>query len=120
MITDINSEELLIQQAFVEHQEQVLRWESVYGYNTETFRRNGALGRAQVCAAATDERTDCGISQRVFYFAPMVLQTIQKKYDTPMKTKLGLQETQMLAYLQMRKQCMVRMGKLSPWPLWRP
>ena len=37
-----------------------------------------------------------------------------------MKTKLGRQETQMLAYLQMRKQCTVRMGKLSPRLLWRP
>ena len=71
-LTDINTEELLIQQAFVEHREQVLRWESVYAYNAETFRRNRALGRAQASTVETDERRGCGISQRVFYFAPMV------------------------------------------------
>lgn len=36
-ITDINTEELLIQQAFVEHREQVLRWESVYAQSYPSY-----------------------------------------------------------------------------------
>lgn len=31
MITDINNEDLLVQQTFAEHLETVLGWESVYG-----------------------------------------------------------------------------------------
>ena len=34
MITDINSEDRLVQQTFAEHLEKVLGWESVYAYNT--------------------------------------------------------------------------------------
>ena len=37
MITDINSEDRLVQQTFAEHLEKVLGWESVYAYNAETF-----------------------------------------------------------------------------------
>ena len=46
VITDINSEDRLVQQTFAEHLEQVLGWESVYAYNAETFGPNGTLGRA--------------------------------------------------------------------------
>ena len=46
MITDINSEDRLVQQTFAEHLEKVLGWESVYAYNIETFRPHGTLGRA--------------------------------------------------------------------------
>jgi type I restriction enzyme R subunit len=46
MITDINSEDRLVQQTFAEHLEKVLGWESVYAYNAETFGPNGTLGRA--------------------------------------------------------------------------
>jgi len=46
MITDINSEDRLVQQTFAEHLEKVLRWESVYAYNAETFGPAGTLGRA--------------------------------------------------------------------------
>ncbi len=46
MITDINSEDRLVQRTFAEHLERKLGWESVYAYNTETFGSNGMLGRA--------------------------------------------------------------------------
>src|SRR3569832_495001 len=46
MITDINSEDRLVQQTFAEHLEKVLGWESVYAYNNETFGPAGTLGRA--------------------------------------------------------------------------
>lgn len=45
-LTDINSEDRLVQQTFAEHLEQVLGWESVYAYKAETFGSNGTLGRA--------------------------------------------------------------------------
>jgi len=46
VITDINSEDRLVQQTFALHLEQVLGWESVYAFNTETFGPTGTLGRA--------------------------------------------------------------------------
>jgi len=46
MITDINSEDRLVQKTFAEHLEKVLGWDSVYTYNTETFGPQGTLGRA--------------------------------------------------------------------------
>ena len=45
MITDINSEDRLVQQTFAEHLEKVLGWNSVYAHNAETFGPNGTLGR---------------------------------------------------------------------------
>ena len=45
MITDINSEDRLVQQTFAEHLRDVLGWESVYAYNDETFGPDGTLGR---------------------------------------------------------------------------
>jgi type I restriction enzyme R subunit len=45
MITDINSEDRLVQQTFVAHLEKVLGWDSVYAHNAETFGQNGTLGR---------------------------------------------------------------------------
>ena len=45
-LSDINSEDRLVQQTFAEHLEQVLGWESVYAYKAETFGPNGTLGRA--------------------------------------------------------------------------
>jgi len=46
MITDINSEDRLVQKTFAEHLEKVLGWESVYAYNNETFGPHGTLGRS--------------------------------------------------------------------------
>lgn len=46
MITDINSEDRLVQQTFADYLCGSLGWESVYVYNTETFGPNGTLGRA--------------------------------------------------------------------------
>jgi type I restriction enzyme R subunit len=46
VITDINSEDRLVQQTFAEHLEKVLGWESIYAYNAETFGPTGMLGRA--------------------------------------------------------------------------
>jgi type I restriction enzyme R subunit len=45
-LTDINSEDRLVQQTFAKHLEKVLHWDSVYAYNAETFGPQGTLGRA--------------------------------------------------------------------------
>lgn len=46
MITDINSEDRLVQETFANYLRDKLGWESVYAYNNETFGLNGMLGRA--------------------------------------------------------------------------
>jgi type I restriction enzyme R subunit len=46
MITDINSEDRLVQKTFAEHLEKVLGWDSIYAHNIETFGPQGTLGRA--------------------------------------------------------------------------
>ncbi len=46
MITDINSEDRLVQKTFADHLHDALGWECVYAYKTETFGPNGTLGRA--------------------------------------------------------------------------
>jgi type I restriction enzyme, R subunit len=46
MITDINSEDRLVQKTFAEHMHDKLGWDSVYAWNEETFGPNGTLGRA--------------------------------------------------------------------------
>jgi len=46
MITDVNSEDRLVQQTFADHLKKTLGWESVYAYNVETFGPHGTLGRA--------------------------------------------------------------------------
>ncbi|PYO97693.1 MAG: type I restriction endonuclease subunit R [Gemmatimonadetes bacterium] len=46
MITDINSEDRLVQQTFADHLRDRLGWESVYAYNDENFGPQGTLGRA--------------------------------------------------------------------------
>ena len=46
MITDINSEDRLVQATFAEHLEQALGWESVYAWNQEDFGPTSLLGRA--------------------------------------------------------------------------
>jgi len=45
-LTDINSEDRLVQQTFADHLRDRLGWESVYAYNAETFSPQGTLGRA--------------------------------------------------------------------------
>ena len=45
-ITDVNSEDRLVQQTFADHLRNRLGWESIYAYNAETFGTNGTLGRA--------------------------------------------------------------------------
>jgi type I restriction enzyme R subunit len=45
-LTDINSEDRLVQRTFADHLENVLGWESIYAYNAETFGSQGTLGRA--------------------------------------------------------------------------
>lgn len=44
-LTGINSEDRLVQKTFADHLHDVLEWDSVYAYNTETFGPNGTLGR---------------------------------------------------------------------------
>ena len=46
MITDINSEDRLVQETFANHLREVLGWEAVYAWNKETFGPEGTLGRA--------------------------------------------------------------------------
>jgi len=45
-LTDINSEDRLVQKTFADHLHDVLGWDSVYAYNDETFGPAGILGRA--------------------------------------------------------------------------
>lgn len=45
MITNINSEDRLVQQTFAEFLRDRLGWESLYAYNEETFGPAGTLGR---------------------------------------------------------------------------
>ena len=51
MITDINSEDRLVQATFADHLRDVLGWESVFAHNEETFGPFGTLGRADECEA---------------------------------------------------------------------
>ena len=46
MITDINSEDRLVQRTFADHLRDALGWKSVYAYNEETFGPAGTLGHA--------------------------------------------------------------------------
>lgn len=46
MITDINSEDRLVQKTFADHLENALGWDNVYAYKSETFGPTGTLGRA--------------------------------------------------------------------------
>lgn len=48
MITDINSEDRLVQQTFADYLHEVLGWESVFAWNEETFGPQGLLGRDSV------------------------------------------------------------------------
>ena len=45
MITDINSEDRLVQQTFAEYLHDALGWDSVYAWNHETFGPHSTLGR---------------------------------------------------------------------------
>ncbi len=45
MITDINSEDRLVQRTFAGYLRDELRWESLYAWQEETFGPNGTLGR---------------------------------------------------------------------------
>ena len=45
-LTDINSEDRLVQQTFADHRRYKIGWDSVFAYNTETFGPHGTLGRA--------------------------------------------------------------------------
>ena len=46
MITDINSEDRLVQKTFADHLQDILGWESVYAFDDETFGPSSTLGRA--------------------------------------------------------------------------
>lgn len=46
MITDINSEDRLVQETFADHLHDRLGWDSVYAYNHETFGPASMLGRS--------------------------------------------------------------------------
>jgi len=46
MITDINSEDRLVQATFAEHLEKELGWENVYAWNKEDYGPDSLLGRA--------------------------------------------------------------------------
>ncbi|WP_295607913.1 type I restriction endonuclease [uncultured Lamprocystis sp.] len=44
-LTDINSEDRLVQQTFADYLHEVLGWDSLYAWNQETFGPDGTLGR---------------------------------------------------------------------------
>lgn len=44
-VTGINSEDRLVQKTFADHLEKVLKWDSVYAWNEESFGLDGTLGR---------------------------------------------------------------------------
>src|SRR5260221_350765 len=46
MITDIKSEDRLVQKTFADHLRDVLGWESVYAFTDENIGPSGTLGRA--------------------------------------------------------------------------
>lgn len=46
MITDVNSEDRLVQETFANYLHMKLGWESICKFNDETFGPNGTLGRA--------------------------------------------------------------------------
>ena len=46
MITDINSEDRLVQTTFADHLEKELGWENIYAWNQEDFGPDSLLGRA--------------------------------------------------------------------------
>lgn len=46
MITDIHSEDRLVQATFADHLRDILGWESIFAHNEETFGPAGVLGRA--------------------------------------------------------------------------
>lgn len=50
-ITNINSEDRLVQETFAAHLEQQLGWDSVYAYNDKTFGADGTLGRKDIITA---------------------------------------------------------------------
>ncbi len=45
MVTDINSEDRLVQATFAEHLEEKLGWENIYAWNQENFGLGRTLGR---------------------------------------------------------------------------
>ncbi len=45
MITDVNSEDRLVQATFADYLHNKLGWDSVYVWNKEIFWPHGALGR---------------------------------------------------------------------------
>ena len=45
-LTDVHSEDRLVQATFADHLRDALGWESVYAFNDETYGPNGTLGRA--------------------------------------------------------------------------
>ena len=44
-LTDVNTEDRLVQQTFADYLRDALGWETVYAFNTETFGSTGTLGR---------------------------------------------------------------------------
>lgn len=48
MITNVNSEDRLVQQTLADHLLDILGWDSVYAWNQETFGPGGTLGRESV------------------------------------------------------------------------
>jgi len=62
LITDINSEDQLVQQTFADLLEKVLGWESAYAYDTETFGPAGTPGRASEREAVRVVRGDLRVA----------------------------------------------------------
>ena len=62
-VTPINSEDRLVQATFADHLELVLGWDSVYGWNQETFGPNGTLGRADTREAVLTRDLRAGLER---------------------------------------------------------
>ena len=56
MITDINSEDRLVQQTFADHLHKKLGWDSVYAWNEETFGPAGMPGVFQRVGTSVPQR----------------------------------------------------------------
>jgi hypothetical protein len=89
MITDINSEDRLVQKTFAEHLEKALGWESVCAYNTETFGPHGTLGRISerdvvlgrdLCAAS--EPGVCEDEERSVSWIEVVEERLRSRRET--------------------------------------
>ena len=61
MITDIHSEDRLVQATFAAHLKDNLAWDTVYAFNDETFGPGGTLGRKDTTEAVLTREIPAGV-----------------------------------------------------------